>query len=53
MTDMKDQLMLRFEEFITGKEGAGYIDVEVAAGIDPLQAVIIGISIDEETTRSR
>merc|ERR1712166_735251 len=38
MTDMKDQLMLRFEEFITGKEGAGYIDVEVAAGIDPLQA---------------
>jgi len=52
MTDMKDQLMLRFEEFITGKEGAGYIDVEVAAGIDPLQAVIIGISIDEETTRS-
>jgi len=53
MTDMKDQLMLRFEEFITNKEGAGYIDVEVAAGIDPLQALIIGISIDEETTRSR
>ena len=53
MTDMKDQLMLRFEEFITGKDGAGYIDVEVAAGVDPLQAVIIGISIDEETTRSR
>ena len=53
MTDMKDQLMLRFEEFITAKDGAGHIDVEVAAGIDPLQALIIGISIDEETTRSR
>jgi hypothetical protein len=52
MTDLKDQLMLRFEEFITGKDGAGYIDVEVAAGIDPLQAIMIGIIIDEETTRS-
>ena len=51
MTDLKDQLMLRFEEFITGKD-EGHIDVEVAAGIDPLQALILGISIDEETTRS-
>ena len=29
MTDLKDQLMLRFEEFITGKD-EGHIDVEVA-----------------------
>ena len=49
MSDRNGHPMLKFEE---AKEN-GHIDIEVAKGTDPLQAIAIGISIDEETTRSK
>ena len=52
--NQKGQPILKFEEAKDEKgQLNGHIDVEMAAGTDPLQNILIGITIDEETTKSR
>jgi len=54
MSDQKGQPILKFEEAKDEKgQLNGHIDMEMAAGTDPLQNILIGITIDEETTKSR